>query len=1093
MPSSPTKIYQIGKELIEARNMGEALGVLREMKNAGKVSRTATVVEHGIKNPELGEVAVKEFPKENFGKVKVVPAVAAMPAVDPLSALQNLNQQYQQNIVQPIAGAMKSVLTPDLQVQGQSFPTSNVVSNTIIDAASDPINYVPGPAGAIAGAAEMVGGYADGGEVIPDEQVTMMQPSMGTQVPTMGMDIPDDAVELDEDKYGSTGQMAITALEGAAHGVAGPLATLAEKHLLGVKEGDILARQRENPIAYGAGQAAGFAGSALTGAGLGSIAAKGAAKTAQALGLGTVEGASLGFRVGSSAVKEAAEMAILSSADEVSKMILNDPDTSAESALGHIGLGAALGGAGGALITGVAGPLWNATAGPQVEKLLGSIRGHLDGSVRTVLPEDVDLATKTLGVELDPMMKAALGGDERAVESFTTLKYAQNPQVMKGIEKLQNDVSESVMNSLGVPLKDAQVYSKNEAGHDLEKAFKKEYDAKYAPVEKAMEKRNREAATIGITDDARLAKYGQLIEKGMKEVGTDSPMYKLFDNWGERLLAKETVGGIDQLKTELRNDIEMAMRAADYNKAHALKTIRNELDDFQEAQIARLAKTNAEGMLGSGGRGNIGDDVALLAEHEEGKNLGASLLNERAEANRTYKDFAGMSNELLDHIGAGNFKGAGTLLKKIESVGAEGLLNKFSVKNNADFIPFLAKNFPETLAHVRQNELKQLIQPAINRAKGENPVDVKALSDILKKTMAGKKELADFALSPEALSKIEAAERILSAIPQTRDSGTPGGLAKLFSKMPQSAMAAIGMIAGGNPVAGYLAGEMSQRLGRDIPDAMRLSYLKFLGSDQPIKAEGFKAMADFVHATMKGENRINKSIKAVFKAGAQVIADNQYPSDKDNERLDKKVTDYQKAPDQMFALTQGAVGHYMPHQQASLAMSATKAIQYLQSIKPQPHKIGPLDKEVPPQPAEIARYNRALSIANNPSIVLERVKDGTLQVSDIRDLGSMYPALYKQMSQKLINEMTSASADDETIPYKTRIGTSLFLGAPVDASMSPQAIMAAQPKPSPLGQQQAGDPGGNGTRKGAASKLGKTNSSYLTQSQSAEVDRSSRK
>ncbi len=225
-----------------------------------------------------------------------------------------------------------------------------------------------------------------------------------------------------------------------------------------------------------------------------------------------------------------------------------------------------------------------------------------------------------------------------------------------------------------------------------------------------------------------------------------------------------------------------------------------------------------------------------------------------------------------------------------------------------------------------------------------------------------------------------------------------------------------------------------------------------------------------------------------------MIPEHAFPTQADNDKLDKQITALQKNPEKLLNIVNGQhVGHYMPDHQTALAASATRASQYLQSIKPQPHKIGPLDKEVPPQPSEVARYNRALSIANQPAIVLDHVKHGTLLASDIQDLHSMYPALYKNMAKKLTADMISASSADETIPYKTRIGTSLFLGAPVDASMTPQAIMAAQPQPKPMGQQQAGGQGGNQKRKGSTSKLGqKTNKMYLTPGQGAEADRGSR-
>lgn len=884
--------------------------------------------------------------------------------------------------------------------------------------------------------------------------------------------------EIREEKYGTTGQQAKTFAEGIAEGIAGPLAPMAEK-ALGVKEEDILGRREENPLVHGTGQAAGLVGGTLLGSGEASALSKiptlgkamaGAGKAAAEIaGLGKVaEEASLGYKIGSSAVTQAAEMAVLQSNDEVSKMILNDPNASAESAIANIGLAFALGGAGGAFMTGAVSPLWEATAGPKVEAALAAFKNRINGT-GTVLPEAAEAARKDLNILIPDILKAPLAGDEAALKSWSKLSYAQHPEIHAATEQLKKDVSRSVMDSIGIPLEEAQVFSKKEIGDALEETFKKEFKAKYAGFEEAYNKQTLESAKIAVSDDARLDLYGKLLEKGMTEVGTDAPAYKLYNEWGNRILAKDTVGGIDQIRSEIGNDIEKAVRAADYNTANSLRSIRTSLGDFQEKQITRQAAELEK--LG------IGD----------ARKLSADLLNERADLSRKYKEFAGMSNELLDNIGGGHFKGANTLLKKIEEAGSENLLRKFSAKNNAEIVPFLQKYFPEVLQHVKKNELLDLIKPAINTAKGESPINVERLSKIITDKMSGKKELVEMAIPEAALKRIESAKTILDSIPQQRDSGTPGGMMKLLADIPRSAMAAVSMISGRNPILGALFGEMSQRLGRDVPDAIRLAHLKFLASDTPIKSGGFKAMVDFFDATYKGENLLSKATKNVFKRGTQVLTESAMPNEADRTKLDKIVTKMQDNPGDVLSSQNGQVGHYLPNHQQALTQTSVNAMQYLQYLKPQPHIIGPLDKPVPPQPVEIARYNRALNIAQQPAIVLQHIKDGTLQASDIVDLYTMYPALYKSMSQKLTNEMTSQHADEELLPYKTRVGIGLFLGHPIDKSMEPMSIMAAQPVPKMPQQPQGGQ-----KQRNRPSALGKTNKTYQTPLQASESDRSSR-
>jgi hypothetical protein len=151
--------------------------------------------------------------------------------------------------------------------------------------------------------------------------------------------------------------------------------------------------------------------------------------------------------------------------------------------------------------------------------------------------------------------------------------------------------------------------------------------------------------------------------------------------------------------------------------------------------------------------------------------------------------------------------------------------------------------------------------------------------------------------------------------------------------------------------------------------------------------------------------------------------------------------------------------------------------------------MSPLDKPVAPSQAEQARYQRALTIAQQPAIIMDHIKKGTLQMSDIHDLGAMYPGLYKAMAAKLSDAMVNSQNDETHIPYKTRMSMSLFLGQPLDSSMTSQHIQASQaiyaPK-APQGPQPQGK-----TKKGTTA-LGKHNKSYMTPSQAAESDRGDR-
>jgi hypothetical protein len=80
------------------------------------------------------------------------------------------------------------------------------------------------------------------------------------------------------------------------------------------------------------------------------------------------------------------------------------------------------------------------------------------------------------------------------------------------------------------------------------------------------------------------------------------------------------------------------------------------------------------------------------------------------------------------------------------------------------------------------------------------------------------------------------------------------------------------------------------------------------------------------------------------------------------------------------------------------------------------------------------------------------------------------------MSEQLLQSMTDHLHNGETVPYKMRQGMSMFLGTPLDSTMTPSAIMAAQG----VFMAQAQSKQAAMAPKGKASKLDKVSDNYLT-------------
>jgi hypothetical protein len=244
-------------------------------------------------------------------------------------------------------------------------------------------------------------------------------------------------------------------------------------------------------------------------------------------------------------------------------------------------------------------------------------------------------------------------------------------------------------------------------------------------------------------------------------------------------------------------------------------------------------------------------------------------------------------------------------------------------------------------------------------------------------------------------------------------------------------------------------------------------------------------MVDYLQHLIRGESLLTRAAKNVFKPGAMVLASSQMPSDKDRKKLDSSLQDIQYNPNSLFAVG-GKSGHYLPEHGVVLGQVAANAANYLNSQRPSENRQSPLDSAAPVTAAQKAAYIRTLDIAQQPLLVLSRIKDGTITPGDVKTLTTLYPKLYTRLAEKVNNEMTEALSKGASVPYKTRIGLSMFLARPLDSTMTPTSILAAQPAPQQAQPQQAPQKASK-TRGSAIDKLSK---GAMTSSQSREADAS---
>lgn len=893
-----------------------------------------------------------------------------------------------------------------------------------------------------------------------------------------------------EVKYGSAGQQALTAVEGIAQGVAGPLAPLVQTQILGMDPEAIRAREEINPITKGVGEAAGMVGSMVTGVGAGALMTKAgrAAEAAAAFG-----NANRIAKVGSEAVKQAAEMAVYQTGDEISKAILSDPDLTAESAIANVGLASALGAGTGAVLTGVVSPLWEATAGKHAERILSGLSRKLNGEGDQALINEA----KELGVPLSPEIEAAMSQDPMLRNIASSLNQSDTTKAGRSFQEaaqaFRTDVSDTAVRTLGKEPGELGVaeLSKYETGKDLGETLAKEWSAKIDPVVEELEALKNKFAN----QELPRAK----IEKRMDA----SNPYQI------RTVETVTPGAAEALseKISMKAMEEGWLAQASSEEARMVRSVLKELKS--QNTIGDLVKMGQNlgnrtkstlpfgvqtplSRAGTIVRGIIRDTENELIMLKAGIDSPDTLIKYRG-ALQGYKEAAVLKDALNDRLkispSVGKYSKA---LREAATTDGESLLNKLKGDKDANLLAFLQENFPETAAKVRQYHVDQLLKTASEVGKGKNGSI--SLNNLMKNMEKMSPELRDFIATPEVQAKLQNLKGLAARLDDQNHnwSNTARTVDKILGGTGGTAMGLIAALTG-QGVGGVLLAPILGSAGKEAHASAKLALLKYLGSNQPIKAEGFKAAVDFMEKSIKGQTALNKGAAAVFKSGVPVIASANMPSAKDREKLDKAVAKAEANPQAfMESLSQGQTGYYMPEAKASVSKSTTQAFSYLQSMRPRPFQPSPLDMPIEPSKEAVARYNRALDIATNPMSVLQHVKDGTLQGSDLFDLKAMYPALYRQMAGKMTESMVDAAKDGVTIPYKTKIAVSLFLGQPLDSSMKPESIVAAQSTmQAPLNNPSAQAP--RSLNESAAAALNKSATRYQTPGQSAEQDRGSRK
>lgn len=848
--------------------------------------------------------------------------------------------------------------------------------------------------------------------VTPEGQLASLPQSQLQEAVDSGFQqaTPEDLANFEQhEKFGGVGQGLKAFTEGLGQGATFGLSTGLERKA-GVPSENIIGREREHPIMHGLGQAASF----LIPGAPEAEALEAAGKGAQALaGLNEAKGLA---KIGSGALKGAVETSLLTSGDEVSKSLAGDPDQSVQTAAVNIGLSGLLGaGVGGGL--GAGNALWDATMGPKVSKILDMVQRKSEG-FDGIIPNEVSDSLGKLGIEIPGETKALLSGNPHVQEAAQILMEGGTLSATKareGFEQLQTGIKDSVMKTVGKSLDDLENLpnrSENQVGNELKTQLVKNFEERAKPVTEAFDQTSKEFSAVPLAETEKAKLIEDISDTALKNgylASASSPRAKFVNQIIKDIEGVQNLNGLKQLQSELGK--QAYGNKTDFTLHDIMGTVGRKFRDFED----KIVDSKLEGRAPE-----IQDNIRF--------------------ARQQYKQLMNDAQDLADYIKPGHFQGINQFISKIKDMDPEAFLKKVSVSNRAELLNVLKDKAPELLGGLREHQLNTLLEKA-SKGSGYKDLNTKTL---LKGIAEMPPELRAFTFKPEQLQNFDGLKKIVDSIPDRfNPSGTARTMDSLTKYIPNSALGILSFLSGHGTGASMLFSALGSGVLRESRDAVKLGLLRFLGNGQHVSASGFKGMVEYIDHMIKGESLIANAAKNVFKAGALVIPEKMLPDERRLNKLNNSLNKMQEDPKKMLDIG-GTTTVYLPEHGGALGATAGNAVQYLQSIKPDPQKQSVLDNEPKITPAEKAQYDRTLTIAEQPLVVLNHIKDGTLTLRDMSDIHALYPALYQKLNSKLSDQLITAIDKKIEIPYKTKLSLSLFMGQPLDSTMTPHGIQSSQ-------------------------------------------------
>lgn len=874
-----------------------------------------------------------------------------------------------------------------------------------------------------------------------DTQKSVPIASAQAHVPTQHSSFDD--LQDDEDKYGGVGGAALAGLAGLARGASLGTSDLALTKSGLVKPETLRGLSETNPVSSIVGNVAG--GAALTGA-TGGLAAP-------------LEGASMASGIGqiaARAVGYGAEGAVFGAGNAISDYSLQDhPQLSAQKLLADVGIGAVFGaalGAGSAKANSyLAGRIENVaneanTAAATKAALSGSdsagasAAGGFSGSAngqdpRTIFKglnsqkgnaADIISAGEKYNIPVTPAMTSDSPWMQKAADALIngapTYASVAEQQTYKNIADKSRDLLKSALET-GDEFGGGGL-TKATLGDAMQNSLVNKIEQESAPINAMYDGLKTHMSVIPVEERATKKVADEISKLQSVRIDPRSPQAALALRVSGALENLDSVDDLKYLKSSIGQSLGFSASPAEKHMAGELADL---LGDLENKSIVSAAS-----------------DKALPREMQT---IMKGLLDDRKAADAAYRPFKQNLSSLLDQLGKKNVGGAQSAIAHIQSLDPEEIATKLFDKKYSSFNNFLAKNYPEESALIRQYQKQILAEKATI---GGQFSPQKLFTALEPKNM--QPEILNQIFHPDELEKINASKTLIQALPKNFNPSGTSGMTAFRAFMESPTGAAIGNIRDYGIKAFMHAMDSAGSEVKGNP------YV--VGQELANKFNQFSAMEKVAEQV---NEKVNSGITGIFSSKDAVrggaikaasLGANIATFDEAKNAVDNMVMNPEGGIDHMVAQT-GDLDRHMPNVVQGIHNTAIAAATFLKSKLPAPGSNMPLSAAYQPSNAQKSRFLRYYNAVNNPISVLDEVKKGAVSNESMEALQIVHPEFLADMRKKLAEQL--AGNKDIRYPAAVKLAIGKFLGSPVAPSMTPMAIQANQAALSgpQLGNQQA--------------------------------------